>query len=128
MGGRQMDYLHLSNDELIESFESASPWFVGLYMETFLNNLIFLSNRQAKNEFTSDIHRYDPILIDENLLDIYNRVESLLRIIKGNRVIDALKMVIEYDTDTIYDIYAQQEAIYLLSLINKGKILLPEFN
>ena len=69
-----------------------------------------------------------PILIDENLLDIYNRVESLLRIIKGNRVIDALKMVIEYDTDTIYDIYAQQEAIYLLSLINKGKILLPEFN
>ena len=62
------------------------------------------------------------------MLDIYNRVESLLRIIKGNRVIDALKMVIEYDTDTIYDIYAQQEAIYLLSLINKGKILLPEFN
>ena len=37
-----MDYLHLSNDELIESFESASPWFVGLYMETFLNNLSFL--------------------------------------------------------------------------------------
>ena len=128
MGGRQMDYLHLSNDELIESFESASPWFVGLYMETFLNNLSFLCNRQLKNEFTYDIHRYDPILIDENLLDIYNRVESLLRIIKGNRVIDALKMVIEYDTDTIYDIYAQQEAIYLLSLINKGKILLPEFN
>ena len=128
MGGRQMDYLHLSNDELIESFESANPWFVGLYMETFLNNLSFLCNRQSKNEFTYDIHRYDPILIDENLLDIYNRVESLLRIIKGNRVIDALKMVIEYDTDTIYDIYAQQEAIYLLSLINKGKILLPEFN
>ena len=128
MGGRQMDYLHLSNDELIESFESASPWFVGLYMETFLNNLSFLCNRQSKNEFTYYIHRYDPILIDENLLDIYNRVESLLRIIKGNRVIDALKMVIEYDTDTMYDIYAQQEAIYLLSLINKGKILLPEFN
>ena len=123
-----MDYLHLSNDELIESFESASPWFVGLYMETFLNNLSFLCNRQSKNEFTYDIHRYYPILIDENLLDIYNRVESLLRIIKGNRVIDALKMVIEYDTDTMYDIYAQQEAIYLLSLINKGKILLPEFN
>ena len=123
-----MDYLHLSNDELIESFESANPWFVGLYMETFLNNLSFLCNRQLKNEFTYDIHRYDPILIDENLLDIYNRVESLLRIIKGNRVIDALKMVIEYDTDTMYDIYAQQEAIYLLSLINKGKILLPEFN
>ena len=123
-----MNYLHLSNDELIESFESASPWFVGLYMETFLNNLSFLCNRQSKNEFTYDIHMYDPILIDENLLDIYNRVESLLRIIKGNRVIDALKMVIEYDTDTMYDIYAQQEAIYLLSLINKGKILLPEFN
>ena len=41
-----MNYLHLSNDELIESFESASPWFVGLYMETFLNNLRFLCNRQ----------------------------------------------------------------------------------
>ena len=94
MGGRQMDYLHLSNDELIESFESASPWFVGLYMETFLNNLSFLCNRQSKNEFTYDIHRYDPILIDENLLDIYNRVESLLRIIKGNRVIDALKWLL----------------------------------
>ena len=97
-------------------------------METFLNNLNFLSNRQSKNEFTYDIHRYDPILIDENLLDVYNRVESLLKIIKGNRVLDALKMVVEYDTDTIYDIYAREEAIYLLALIKKGTIILPEFN
>lgn len=123
-----MSNLHLSDDELIESFESASPWFVGLYMETFLNNLSFLSNRQAKNEFTYDIHRYDPILINENILDIYNRVESLLKIIKGNRVLDALKMVLDYDADTIYDIYARQEAIYLLSLIKNGKITLPKFN
>ena len=123
-----MSNLHLSDDELIESFESASPWFVGLYMETFLNNLSSLSNRQAKNEFTYDIHKYDPILIDENILDIYNRVESLLKIIKGNRVLDALKMVLDYDADTIYDIYARQEAIYLLSLINNGKVTLPKFN
>ena len=123
-----MNYLYLSDDELVESFESASPWFVGVYMETFLNNLNFLSNRQSKNEFTYDIHRYDPILIDENLLDVYNRVESLLKIIKGNRVLDALKMVVEYDTDTIYDIYAREEAIYLLALIKKGTIILPEFN
>ena len=123
-----MSNLHLSDDELIESFESASPWFVGLYMETFLNNLSSLSNRQAKNEFTYDIHKYDPILIDENILDIYNRVESLLKIIKSNRVLDALKMVLDYDTDTIYDIYARQEAIYLLSLINNGKVTLPKFN
>ena len=123
-----MNYLYLSDDELVEILESASPWFVGLYMETFLNNLNFLSNRQSKNEFTYDIHRYDPILIDENLLDVYNRVESLLKIIKGNRVLDALKMVVEYDTDTIYDIYAREEAIYLLALIKKGTIILPEFN
>lgn len=123
-----MNNLHLSDDELVESFESASPWFVGLYMETFLNNLSFLSNRQAKNEFTSDIHRYDPILIDENILDIYNRVESLLKIIKGDRVLDALKMVLDYDTDTIYDIYAREEAIYLLTLIKNGKVTLPKSN
>lgn len=123
-----MNNLHLSDDELVENFESASPWFVGLYMETFLNNLSFLSNRQAKNEFTADIHRYDPILIDENILDIYNRVESLLKIIKGNRVLDALKMVLDYDTDTIYDIYARDEAIYLLYLIKNGKITLPKSN
>lgn len=123
-----MNNLHLSDDELVENFESASPWFVGLYMETFLNNLSFLSNRQTKNEFTTDIHRYDPILIDENILDIYNRVESLLRIIKGNRVLDALKMVLDYDTDTIYDIYAREEAIYLLSLIKNGKVSLPKSN
>ena len=123
-----MDNLHLSDDELVENFESASPWFVGLYMETFLNNLNFLSNRQTKNEFTSDIHRYDPILIDENILDIYNRVESLLKIIKGDRVLDALKMVLDYDTDTIYDIYAREEAIYLLYLIKNGKITLPKSN
>ncbi len=123
-----MNNLHLSDDELVESFESASPWFVGLYMETFLNNLSFLSNRQAKNEFTSDIHRYDPILIDENILDIYNRVESLLKIIKGGRVLDALKMVLDYDTDTIYDIYAREEAIYLLTLIKNGKVTLPKSN
>ena len=30
-----MNYLHLSDDELIENFESASPWFVGLYMILF---------------------------------------------------------------------------------------------
>ena len=36
-----MNYLYLSDDELVESLESASPWFVGLYMETFLNNLNF---------------------------------------------------------------------------------------
>ena len=123
-----MNYLHLSDDELIENFKSASPWFVGLYMETFLNNLSFLSNRQSKNEFTYDIHRYDPILIDESILDIYNRVESLLRIIKGNKVVDALKMVTQCDTNTIYDIYARQEAIYLLSLIKKNKISLPKFD
>ncbi len=123
-----MNNLHLSDDELVESFESASPWFVGLYMETFLNNLSFLSNRQSKNEFTYDIHRYDPILIDENILDIYNRVESLLKIIRGGRVLDALKMVVDYDTDTIYDIYAREEAIYLLALINNGKITLPNSN
>ena len=123
-----MNNLHLSDDELVENFESASPWFVGLYMETFLNNLSFLSNRQAKNEFTSDIHRYDPILIDENILDIYNRVESLLKIIKGGRVLDALKMVLDYDTDTIYDIYAREEAIYLLTLIKNGKVTLPKSN
>ena len=123
-----MNNLHLSDDELVENFESASPWFVGLYMETFLNNLSFLSNRQAKNEFTYDIHRYDPILIDENILDIYNRVESLLKIIKGNRVLDALKMVVDYDTDTIYDIYAREEAIYLLTLKKKRKITLPVSN
>lgn len=123
-----MNNLHLSDDELVENFQSASPWFVGLYMETFLNNLSFLSNRQTKNEFTADIHRYDPILIDENILDIYIRVESLLNIIKGNRVLDALKMVLDYDTDTIYDIYAREEAIYLLALIKNGKITLPDYN
>ncbi|SFJ60355.1 hypothetical protein SAMN02910355_3291 [Terrisporobacter glycolicus] len=123
-----MNNLHLSDDELVENFQSASPWFVGLYMETFLNNLSFLSNRQTKNEFTADIHRYDPILIDENILDIYIRVESLLNIIKGNRVLDALKMVLDYDTDTIYDIYAKEEAIYLLALIKNGKITLPSYN
>lgn len=123
-----MNNLHLSDDELVENFQSASPWFVGLYMETFLNNLSFLSNRQTKNEFTADIHRYDPILIDENILDIYIRVESLLNIIKGNRVLDALKMVLDYETDTIYDIYAREEAIYLLALIKNGKIILPSYN
>lgn len=123
-----MNNLHLSDDELVENFQSASPWFVGLYMETFLNNLSFLSNRQTKNEFTADIHRYDPILIDENILDIYIRVESLLNIIKGNRVLDALKMVLDYETDTIYDIYAREEAIYLLALIKNGKITLPSYN
>lgn len=122
-----MNALSLTDDELIESIEYASPWFIGLYMETFLNNLHYLSNRQYKSEFMQDIHRYDPILIEENILDIYARVESLLKIINGNRVLDALKIVIKYDTDNIYDIYARQEAIYLLSLINNGKISLPTF-
>ena len=123
-----MSNLYLTDNELIEVFQSASPWFVGLYMETFLNNFSLLSNRQGKNEFAYDIHKSDPILINENIIDIYNRVESLLKIIKGNRVLDALKMVVDYDTNTIYDIYAREEAIYLLSLINKGKIILPKCN
>ena len=121
-----MSTLYLSDDELIKNFESASSWFVGLYMETFLNNFNSLTNEKSKSEFTSEIHRYDPILIDENMLDIYIRVESLLKIIRGNRVLDALKMVINYDICNIYDIYAHDEAIYLLNLIKNGKFTLPK--
>ncbi|MEG0855148.1 MAG: hypothetical protein RSG52_01590 [Terrisporobacter sp.] len=123
-----MNNLFLSDYELVESIESASPWFVGLYMETFLDNLNSLSNGEYRNEFTYDIRKYDPLLLDENILDIYSRVESLLKIIKGNRVSDALRMVLNYDTDNIYDIYARQEAIYLLSLIKNEKIKLPTCN
>ncbi len=123
-----MNNLSLSDDELVENFESASPWFVGLYMETFLNSLGSLSDKNSKNNFTHDILRYDPILIDENSLDIYNRVESLLRIIRGGRTLDALNMVLDYDTDTIYDIYAREEALYLLALIKKGKLTFPKLN
>lgn len=122
-----MNSLCLTDYELVESIEYAGPWFIGLYMETFLNNLHYLSNRQYKNEFLYDIHKYDPILIEESILDISARVESLLRIINGNRVLDALEIVIRYDTDNMYDIYARQEAIYLLSLIKNGKINLPTF-
>ncbi len=123
-----MNNLSLSDDELVENFESASPWFVGLYMETFLNSLGSLSDKNSKNNFTHDILRYDPILIDENSLDIYNRVESLLRIIRGGRTLDALNMVLDYDIDTIYDIYAREEALYLLALIKKGKLTFPKLN
>lgn len=120
-----MNNLYLSDDELVENLENASPWFVGLYMETFLNNLKNLSNIREIDKLTDDIHKYDPLLYDENILDIYDRVESLISIIRGHRVKDALNLLITYDTDNIYDIYARQEAIYLLYLINNGKLTLP---
>lgn len=120
-----MNSLVLSDDELIENLENASPWFVGLYMETFLNNLSKLSSVKYIDEFTYDIRKYDPILSDENFFDIYDRVKSLLNIIHGNRVKDALNLLINYDTDNIYDIYARQEAIYLLYLISNNKLKLP---
>lgn len=70
------------------------------------------------DEFTYDIRKYDPLLSDENFLIYMNRVKSLLNIIHGNRVKDALNLLINSDTDNIYNIYARQEAIYLLYLIN----------
>lgn len=110
------------------TYSSPFVLIISLLENCNINKVNFLYNRQSKQEFIYDIYIHDPILSDDNLLDIYNRVESLLRIIKGNKVVDALKMVTQCDTNTIYDIYARQEAIYLLSLIKKNKISLPKFD
>lgn len=120
-----MEFIQLSNDELKEYFNSANSWFVGLYMESFLKNFENLSNEEFQNELINDLKSSEPYLAENSIEQIKEKVDSLYKIICSKKVLEALNMVILFESDEEPNCYAYEEAKYLRSLIEKGRIKLP---
>ena len=120
-----MEFIQLSDDELKQYFDSANSWFVGLYMESLLKNLENLSNEDFLNELINDLKSSEPYLAESSLEEIKEKVDSLYKIICSKKVLEALNMVILFESDEEPNCYAYEEAKYLTSLIKKGSIKLP---
>ncbi|MDO5009432.1 MAG: hypothetical protein Q4E31_01290 [Intestinibacter bartlettii] len=120
-----MEFIQLSDEQLKEHFNNANSWFVGLYMESFLNNFDKLSNEDFKLEFASDLKSSEPYLINNSIDEIKEMVNSLYKIISAKKVLEALNMVILFESDEEPNCYAYEEAKYLRELIKKGRIKLP---
>lgn len=120
-----MEFIQLSNEELKECFERANSWFVGLYMESFLKRFENLSDEKYKNTLAEDLKSSDPYLADTSIDEIKEKIESLYKIICSKNVLEALNMVILFESDEEPNCYAYDEAKYLTSLIKKERVNLP---
>lgn len=120
-----MEFIKLSEEELKQHFEIANSWFVGLYMESFLKNFENFSNEEFKSELINELKSSEPYLSENSVEDIKQKIDSLYKIISGKKVLEALNMVILFESDEEPNCYAYEEAKYLTSLIKKGSIKLP---
>ena len=120
-----MQFIQLSGEELKEHFDKANSWFVGLYMESFLNNFENLSDQKYKDDLAEELKSSDPYLLDCPIDEIKEKIESLYKIICSKNVSEALNMVILFESDEEPNCYAYEEAKYLTSLIKKGSVKLP---
>ncbi|WP_035287996.1 hypothetical protein [Clostridium sp. KNHs214] len=83
----------ITNDQFIKAYRSAGLWFVGLYMEAFLLRIDDLRDDVLKTKFIEEIYNNGQGF-DKDESGTRTRVNSLLRIIEGDRVIEALEVVI----------------------------------
>lgn len=120
-----MEFIQLSDEQLKQHFEIANSWFVGLYMESFLKNFENLSNENFKAELINDLKSSEPYLSENSIDEIKQKIDSLFSIISGKKVLEALNMVILFESDEEPNCYAYEEAKYLTSLIKKGSVKLP---
>ncbi len=120
-----MEFIQLSEEELKHHFDNANSWFVGFYMESFLKSFDKLSDEEFKLELVSDLKSNEPYLAYNSTDEIKEKVESLYKIICAKKVLEALNMVILFESDEEPNCYAYEEAKYLKALIKKGSIKLP---
>ena len=120
-----MQFIEMSNEELKKHFEIANSWFIGLYMESFLSNFEKLSDEIFKNNLAEELKSSEPYLSEFTIPEIKEKIESFYKIICGKKVLEALNMVIFFESDEEPNCYAYDEAKYLTSLIKKGKLKLP---
>ncbi|MDW0111142.1 hypothetical protein [Sporosarcina aquimarina] len=75
---------------------SAGAWFVGEYAAVMIERFTELeSNKRYKSEFIEDI--YNSLGRDRNLDGTSTRVNAVLRIIRSNKIVEALEYVIQSD-------------------------------
>ncbi|MCM3800350.1 hypothetical protein M4A92_17485 [Caldibacillus thermoamylovorans] len=81
---------------LKRNIESAGGWFVGEYAALILNKFNELeSDKDFKNEFVREIfHNHGR---DRDFGGTRTRVNAVIRIIKSNKIIEALEYVIHSD-------------------------------
>lgn len=112
-------------EELKELFNKANSWFVGLYMESFLKDFDKFSYENYKENLVNSLKSTEPYLLDTPTDEIKQMVESLYKIIYSKKVLEALNMVILFESDEEPNCYAYEEAKYLTTLIKKGSVKLP---
>lgn len=120
-----MEFIQLSDEQLKQHFENAKSWFVGLYMESFLQNFENLSDENFKSNLANNLKVEEPYFKDNSFDEIKSKVDSLFQIISAKKVLEALNMVILFESDEEPNCYAYEEAKYLISLIKNGRIKLP---
>ena len=121
IGGIQM------NDEQFEgACNSSGLWFVGMYMEAFLLRLDELEDKNLKSKLIEEIYDNGENTFDKKIGGTRTRVNSLYRIITGNRVVDALESVIKSDRVSKENPQAITDAQDLLKKIEKGEISVYE--
>lgn len=84
----------MTDGEFVKACNSASLWFVAYYMEMFLERLDELKDVDSKEKIIEEI--YNEGLV-KGIDSIKARVNATYRIIKGNRVLDALNRAVESD-------------------------------
>lgn len=87
----------ISDTQYIRAYRSAGLWFVGMYMEAFLLRIDELVDDNSKAKLIEEIYDNGENTFDKDLSGTRTRVNSLYRIIKAGREIEALKKVIQSD-------------------------------
>ncbi len=117
--------MELTNEELKKHFEIANSWFIGLYMESFLKDFENLSSEDFKNNLAEELKSNEPFMSEFTICEIKEKIESLYKIICSKKVLEALNMVILFESDDAPNCYAYEEAKSLTYLIKKGNVKLP---
>lgn len=116
---------HITKDQFITAYRSAGLWFVVIYMEVFLLSINELRDDVLKTKIIEEIYNKGKNS-DKDESGTRTRVNSLLRIIEGNRVIEALEVAIH--STRLSNDYPDgiNLAKDLLKRIQTGEFIIPE--
>ncbi len=111
----------ITDKQFINSYRSAGLWFVALYMEAFILRIDELEDRLLKTKFVEEIYDNGENASDKNIGGTRTRVNSLYRIIKSNRVVEALEVATNSERLNREFPEAADEARDLLKRIRSGE-------
>ena len=91
-----LEVIIMQDKTLKRNIESAGGWFVGEYAGLIMNKFNELENdKDVKNEFVRDVFHSQGR--DKDYGGTRTRVNAVIRIIKSNKLIEALEYIIKSD-------------------------------